>query len=55
MKNDISGEIVTTKNILQKLEKLNSNPSINGYDRIYNTIIDLDISFLIMLSKLEIP
>lgn len=53
MKNDISAEIVTTKNILKKIENLNSNPSLVEKDRMYNALIDLDISVQIMMQKTE--
>ena len=39
----ISQHIITAKAILKRLEQLNSNPAMAGHERIYETLIDLDV------------
>ena len=53
MKKDISQGIIIAKELLKDAEKLNSNPSMYGYDNLYNKLIELDICVQQLLTDME--
>ena len=50
---DISSNIIAAKEILKRLEQLNSNPNLVGHQRIYDALIDLDVVIQDMFIKLD--
>lgn len=47
----ISEQIIQAKRILTELERLNSNPTLNGIDKIREKLLDLDAVVQHMLIK----
>lgn len=50
---DISQGIIIAKEVLKDLEKINSNPSLYGYDKLYNKLIELDLCIQGIFTDLE--
>lgn len=50
---DISQGIIVAKDLLKQIEKINSNPSMYGYENLYNKLIELDICVQSLLADLE--